>query len=276
MVVNTYTLRGRTYVPAPRFAQRNDGLLALADVRDVPIGDPILRGLAFELESTASVADLDYTGATVNATADIAAFSDLTIQDGLTGFTVYAGAEFNALVAGEYDPIQRATERLLTGEETRVEKTLWDLFLGGHSTDITPTPGTAVKPIAALGLLAEYAGIHYNGLPTFHAGRRATTTLSANWVLERDQLGGHYVCSDGAPLIAGDGYYGTTSPDGTHAPTATQAYVYVTGTPLLYRSAIDVYRPPIQPSTNGDRTVAYREYVPVIEAFSAGILVDLT
>lgn len=272
-MATTNTLRGLTYVPAPAGRQvRPGGLLSVAEIRDAGIGAAELRGYAFETEAAIAGGIYDYS---TNSGSPLSFQSGITVQQALTSFEVYATAEINALFAGEYDPEIRAALRLEQNESRLAEKEFELAFLAALATDITPTPGTAVRPAIALAVLAQYAADHYGFLPTLHLSVRAALQLGEPFGLVEFSDGRARLVADGSPIVVGTGYSGSKPWSAAAVPTADQQYLYATGSVLLYRSAVETDRGSQYLDTNGDHAIAFRTYVPSIETFAVAVLTDL-
>lgn len=90
--------------------------------------------------------------------------------------------------------------------------------------DVTPTPGTAVKPAFGLALLEDaLASCGCGAKGTIHAPRGVATTFATSLREEGDTLSTKL----GTYVIAGVGYPGT-GPDG-NMPTGTKRWMYATG-----------------------------------------------
>jgi hypothetical protein len=100
-----------------------------------------------------------------------------------------------------------------------------------RAVDLTPTPGTSVSPIAAVGLLEEALGAHL-GRSYLHVGLRGATFLpaTADGNVLRTKLR--------SVVVPGSGYPGT-GPDGTAAP-AGSTWVYGTGPVTVWLGAPNV------------------------------------
>lgn len=92
------------------------------------------------------------------------------------------------------------------------------------AVDVTPTPGTAIKPMFALALLEKALGDCGCGAEgVVHMTRSVASALEKNL----QQEGDHLVTRLGTLAIAGTGYTGS-GPNGT-LPGGTKAWMYATG-----------------------------------------------
>lgn len=92
------------------------------------------------------------------------------------------------------------------------------------AVDVTPTPGTAIKPMFALALLEQaLADCGCGAEGVVHMTRGTASALEKNLQPERDYL----LTRLGTLAIAGSGYTGS-GPNGVH-PGGTKAWMYATG-----------------------------------------------
>lgn len=95
------------------------------------------------------------------------------------------------------------------------------------ATNVTPTPGTGVRPSAALALLENAMGAHGLGnLGNIHVPVGVLTALAPRG-LPRDDAGS-YVTPAGSRVVAGSGYDGSIGPGGSTTP-AGSVWLYATG-----------------------------------------------
>lgn len=173
---------------------------------------------------------------------------------------------------------ERARRALRLREAYALERVMArHLALADDSVDITPTPGTPVHVVDALGLLERYAGSHYGGRPILHADRRMTTVLGAQGAVKRD--GTRLETTLGSYVAAGAGYDALRSPDDAD-PSAGNAWMYVTGAVLVHRQAdIDVFGPfmsrfsgATDEATNDTTVRAQRGFILGWECITAAVL----
>ena len=143
-----------------------------------------------------------------------------------------------------------------------------------QSEDVTPTPGTAVKPRYALALLEQaLADASIGAQGTIHAPRDVAS------VLRLDKDGKKLVTDLGTPVVAGVGY-SKKGPDGNTA-AAGKAWMYATGpisvrlgptllTPEKLNQAIDIRVNNIQYYADRSAAVTWS----TTDAYA--VLVDLT
>lgn len=277
MVAAQFSYPKRTYTTAPQIVPPRGGLLDTADVRDFAASDPILRGYVYETHAGDVVAD-DVSFSVADATGDatFAVDGDLVYVTSLPSFTISSEIHLELLdetYAGTVE--ERAAARFALAEGIKVEDEIWKGALAANATLLRS--GTALKPSKAIGYLAEWIGTRYAGVPHFHAGRRVSNEIAASQltVLPDDGMSAAQV-KGGGILVNGAGYTDKTGPTGATAATTDQAWLYVSGTPLLVRGPVIV--PPNAPdyAHNVDRSVAMRKYVPSFDAPIAAVLVDLT
>jgi len=134
---------------------------------------------------------------------------------------------------------ERATQRLLTREESRVEQAFWsgdlnnDPNLIDSATDLTAA--TAVTYLLGLGLLEDYVSAEYGSLGVIHMTRAAAISGLAKGALITS--GGRLLTALGTPVAAGGGYPGT-GPGEIGAPDDGETWMYVTSALFGYRSEV--------------------------------------
>lgn len=263
-----------TYVAAPDFTPAAGGLLAAAQIREVGNDDPAMRGYMFDSDS-AEVALGTVAFSSINATTTLTTGDGPVYYTSGSPFSVYAGFDFAPLSgASDQEAQDRAAARLKLGEGLAVETEFWTVMLAATGVANVISAGTAYKPLQALGLVAEYMGLHFNGVPFFHAGRRVSTALAGNQLVNLPDMGDASV-KGGGLLVNGAGYVDKTGPTGATAATANQAWLYASGTPLLYRAEpVPVFAPDY--AHNQRSAWMERTYVPSIDGPTVAILVDLT
>lgn len=149
--------------------------------------------------------------------------------------TTWGTLDYEAIAQARLEAAQQKAieHEFWTGELAKLEQAQWDLdgvaetfpnrFLAStDSVDVTPTPGTAVKPRYGLALLEKALGDCGTGVRgTIHATRDVASALNlpaSNAVLKTPL---------GNTVIAGSGYTGS-GPDGT-IPSGQAAWMYATG-----------------------------------------------
>lgn len=212
---------------APDIAPARGGLLSVVD----PIKDfdkhAFFTGIEYE-------SALDVIPRLVPTDGSDKVFDETTNKSAVQ-FDVYSGIERPLLIS---DGKEHA---LLNDSHTRgmshaVEQAVQSLLLNPVAVDLTPTPGTAVTdPRAALGILEQYVGSRYRGLPIIHANRFAVALFRE---LEVDTSGWLIHTSQGTPVANGAGY-GQEGP-GDVLATATQAWVYVSGQVNIWQGDTEV------------------------------------
>ena len=143
------------------------------------------------------------------------------------------------------------------------------------STNVTPTPGTAVSVRQGFALLegALASAGAYRG--HIHAPRDVVSMVSDDLLVTGDRL----ETILGTSVSAGTGY-AKTGPTGS-AETGTKRWIYATGPVSVFLSDIDIFSP--SPSETVDTTVntikikAHRFAAPVIDGCGVfAVLVDLS
>jgi hypothetical protein len=196
-------------------------------------------------------------------------------------FTVYRG--FKCSPIGTWNEgMDRAKRGLENGEERAVEN---EIALGTHSvsnalvrattTDITPTPGTAVSLVQGIALLEQYMATNSHGQGVIMMTRRDVTLANANSPLIRPD-GSVLRTTLDTPVAALGGFNGRTGPNGV-AAVGSNAWIFVTGRPIIRRSEIfmtPVDREDALSRLNNDFVVlAERTYSVNWDCITAGVLV---
>src|SRR5690606_33777473 len=127
--------------------------------------------------------------------------------------------------------------------------------------------GDPVTVKGGIGMLEGYAAQQYGAVPTLHAPRSVVPMMED---LERE-ADGSLTTIQGTKIANGGGYESNIGPDGNEAP-AGQAWLYMTGEVVLYRTAIQSHEAP-QYEVNLHKALAERVYVPTVECFIAAVLV---
>lgn len=212
---------------APDIAPARGGLLSVVD----PIKDfdnhAFFTGIEYE-----SV--LDVVPRFVPTDGSDKIFDELA-NENATPFDVYSGLD-SPLLVSDGNESSRLTDSHTNGMSHATEQAVQTLLLNPVAVNLTPTPGTPVTdPRVVLGLLEQFAGSQYRGLPVIHANRFAVALFrdlevdTSNWVIHTPQ---------GTPVANGSGY-GQTGPGGVVA-TATQAWVYVSGQVNIWQGPTEV------------------------------------
>lgn len=273
---------GRTYVDPPRVIPSGRGLLYAAEVRDVAAGSPEMRGFTFDSDSSeTTVGVVSYTGS-INSTSGLTDDPNESIlyssDDPFTIYGSYAGV---MPIRNPEEANARAAKRLALGEGIGVERGFWVNTLAKHANG-NILRATAVTPKLGLGLLLEWAGLHYAGTPLVHMGVRAANELAGGQLLNFPEEGAP-TSKGGAIIVPGSGYTVAstvnTNADGTSGtavtPTADQAWLFTSGTPLLYRDPVTSLVAP-KWSINQVRAFAERQYTAGVDGQVAAVLINLT
>jgi hypothetical protein len=275
---------GRTYVDPPAITPTGRGLLHIADVRDVAEGSPEMRGWTFDSDSGEVVVnDVAFSGGIYSTTAmtDDADESNLYSSD--DPFTIYGSYAGVMPIRDVEEANARAKGRLEIGEGLAVERHFWADTLAKHAAGNLLRSGTAVSPKLGLGLLAEWSGSHYAGVPLFHAGLRGVNELAAQQLAVLPDDGALPASTKGGGvLVPGAGYTAqptiNTKADGSGTaitPSADQVWLFASGVPVLYRDPITEAAAP-KWSINQVRAFAQRTYTPGVDGPVAAVLITLT
>lgn len=201
---------------APEVAPSRGGLLSAVDVITDFDSHAFYTGIEYE-----SV--LDVVPSTVPDAGTDKVFGE-TVNKNAIPFDVYSGLDSPMLISNGNEA-SLLLDSHNNGLSHAVEEAVQALLLNPVAVDLTPTPGTAVTdPRAALGILEQYVGSQYRGLPIIHANRFAVALFrdlevdTSNWIIHTTQ---------GTPVANGSGY-GQNGP-GDVLATATQAWVYGSG-----------------------------------------------
>lgn len=197
------TVRTPRWVEAPTGGRPLPfGLFSVPDVVQAD-ADPH-TGMGGVQYQTVACGDLAHTSVEACVTGSDA---DLVDDDGFgivtaDAFTVYALHRCRNVAAP--DPALAAAQKLDLGAERAVELAFLQRFKDRDLVDVTPVSGTGVPIEVGLGLLEEYAGIHYGKAPTIHTPRSAATSMNAKGLLV--QNGTHLETKLGSYVSAGGGY----------------------------------------------------------------------
>lgn len=159
-------------------------------------------------------------------------------------------------------------DAFLTGESATVEAALMAALVASAPAliDLTPTTGTGVDPVTALGILEGYAGVEYVGAPTIHLPRNMVAPLCQ----QLDTSGATFRTCAGSKVAAGGGYVKTNA--GPAAKSATTMWAFVTGEVVVRRGELSVNEA-INTTTNDMMFLAERSYLLSWDCLSAAVLV---
>lgn len=179
------------------------------------------------------------------------------------------------------DGAARARRALQLGEGRAAERVVGrQLARSSMAVDLTPTPGTAIHPVAGLALLEEYAGDNYGGVPVLHTRRGAGVLLSSYGLLQREN--NRLETKQGVYVSSGAGYAFSTPTPNPATPLPTPAagtdWLYITGQVVVHRSAAIEVGPEMAGSrlSNEFSALAERPYAVTWECFVGAVLVDTT
>jgi hypothetical protein len=195
-------------------------------------------------------------------------FAELTHQHG-DPFPVYKGIGCYLFNHTEHAP--KATRSLEIGEQRAVEERVWNYELAKAAIDLTPVSGTAVEARVALGILEEYAGTIYGGVPVVHTGKRGAIMLATQQIANTEL--GITSTVNGSLVANGNGYTSPFGPGGVVAG-AGELWLYISGPVHIWRGDVTVSEAFIL-ETNQHVALAERYYVVVVEQFAAAILMKV-
>lgn len=160
-----------------------------------------------------------------------------------------------------------AVERALMQTRFTVNGAVW-----AAATDLTPTPGTAVKPDQALALLEGHAASRYAGVPTIHAPRGIGTQWAKFGMISRD--GDAFRTSMGSKVAADGGYDSPSNGPAGTAPATGNTWVYASGEVAVARSEI-IVASSMKYDTNEVYTLIERQYVATVDCYTAAVLTSV-
>ena len=247
-------------IEAPDIAEARGGLMQVANVIDNAPAQIFHQGVVYQ------TAIIDGHTRFVPTDGSNKVFDQTVLVEGAP-FSLYRGVDYSMFQRGLATP--GAKEIFKGGETYGVEQALQTLVLNERAVDISPTAGTAVTKLEALGLLEQYAADHYAGLPVIHGNRYAVSLFpllnvdTSNWTLHTSQ---------GTPVANGGGY-GSTGPGGVIAAPGT-AWMYVTGQVNIWRSDVAIAEG-FDLAANRTETLAEAQYVPTVDGIVAAVLVGI-
>lgn len=205
---------------------------------------------------------------------------DPTPDDGVpviesSDFGVYSLHTCRNLGGGNTNGEQRARDNLRVGEWRAIEEGFEALVLEASAEDITPTPGTPVTRIEALGRLERFARANYGSQPIIHMDALTATQLAAAGAIDR--YGTRMETKIGSAVAVGAGYTPAGAVvDGTTAG-AGESWLYATGGIVVHRGAI-VTSPMTQEMIAGEYSnefavLAQRAVSVAVECLVAAIMV---
>lgn len=183
---------------------------------------------------------------------DISAFQPVYVEG--APFTVTSGL---VCVAPSFDAEAEALAQLTRGEAYQVERRF---YTDTTSSDLYVPLGRSGSVDCALGLLEEYAAIHYAGQPIIHAPLQLVGVLFRDGKVIRD--GDRITTQWGTPVALGAGYQS----DGL--PT-----LLVTGQVTAWKSDPFV-NTDFSTKTNERSAIAERTYAITSDCLAAGVVVD--
>jgi hypothetical protein len=239
---------------APELVPSSFGILSVAKPENAPSEDRWIRGFAQEYNSTiTSLVNWDDTdstsgtlisGGAVNYYDDIKPFFIEATEDrstlGFMGVDRVANLK-KKLEAGT----QKALERELSLGAIRIGESHDNKALVGSTAGVLNS-GTALSVKRAVALLEERMGALSDfGLQgVIHMTRDAASLLASNSQMVRhNEQEGYLETFGNTPIIVGSGYTGAgpvSVTDGTQTASATNKWIYGTGTVKVFLGDVDV------------------------------------
>jgi hypothetical protein len=239
---------------APKIMPSAFGLFDLAKPETGPKEDQWTRGFSQEWDtqyySAKNIDDTDTTLITVSSNATP------TRYDEIKPFFIEVEDYRSTLGLLGVDPVEKIKKQLEGITQHAIEKELWD---GGvrigetHANRALVSPdayilnsGTALSPRRALALLEFQIGSMSPAgeQGVIHMTRDVAALLSSNSQMLFHEVGkDHLQTMGGTPVIIGGGYSGagpTDAAGSTEDPTATNKWMYATGTVKVILGDIDV------------------------------------
>lgn len=262
------------YIEAPTVAPAAGGLYAVATVRDnadVHIGASGAQYLSENCGVSTSI--LDPACITQESRAE-KTFGEIDVISSAP-FAVYKGVQCTYMGDDDTDWARRGLE--LT-EHIAVEEYLATEVFPTATTDLTPTPGTAVSVAHGIAILEQYANANYGGVPVFHMDRHVASLGLSQEALTFDLT--YTITSKQGSLVANGGGYGGMNGPGDVAPGANEAWIFVTGAVVVSRTPVVSNR--VIPGTgdagghlNLQQALAERMVAVTTECILAAVLVEL-
>jgi len=238
---------------APKIVPSAFGLLAVVNPENSADEDRWVRGFSQEWETTVNnltnwddTDTSDYAlvdGATVNYYDEIKPFF---IEIDETRSTLgFLGLDRTERLKRQLEGVtQKALERELWNGDIRVAESHDNKALIDGATVLNS--GTALSPKRALALLEHTIATtsHAGEQGIIHATRDVIALLSSNsQMLFHNKDKDHLQTMGGTPVIVGSGYSGqgpVSVDDGSETPSATNKWIYATGTVRVYLGDVDV------------------------------------
>lgn len=241
-------------VEAPAIVPSAFGLLAVAKPENSADEDRWIRGFSQEYETTVdTLTNWDDTdtnsfvlvnNATVNYYDEIKPFF-IEIDEVRSGLG-FLGLDRIARLKRQLEGVtQKAMERELWSGDVRIAQSEDNKALIGSTASVLNS-GAALSPRRALALLEHTIATTSHGgeQGIIHATRDVVALLSSNSNMIFHETGrDHLQTMGGTPVIAGSGYTGqgpASVTDGSQTASATNKWMYATGTVKTYLGDVDV------------------------------------
>jgi len=239
-------------VTAPEITPSQFGLLAVVKPESSTSEDRWIRGFSQEWDTDLYSAKLwDDTDTTSHT---LASDATPTYYTEIKPFFIEVEEIRSTLGFLGLDRIARLTRQLEGVTQKAIEQELWsgpirkgeshDNLALSDSTAVVLNGGTALVPRRALALLeqkiAEYSPTGEQGI--IHMTRDTAAVLSSNsQMLFHDKDREHLQTLGGTPVVVGCGYTGLgPTSDGSETPSASNKWMYASGTVKVYVGKIDV------------------------------------
>lgn len=261
---------GYELVDAPQRTPIEGGIFdALENQQTKPLDAHALRGITYELDATGDLKVIDEEQATEVGTASKAGdFGDISYVEG-DPFTVFVSRTSDRLMRSPEQLAQQAEAHLVASSQAAVEQVVWKRELA-TATDLNSAGAVSTRD--AVGILEEYAGIHYRYTPTLHFGRRLAPYLADHFLVKFDE--GKAAAIGGARAVNGAGYTSLTGPGGV-AAAADERWLWITGQVAIWEGAPQA-QGGFDQNTNKIFAFAERTYIATFDGLSAAVRVKLS
>lgn len=239
-------------VSAPAIVPSAFGLFAVVKPENAPSEDKWIRGFAQEWETT--IQELKNWDDTDSTSGSVVTGGVINYYDDIKPFFIELEETRSALSFNAIDRIARLTRQLDGMTQKAIEKELWDgAVRKGESHDniaLSDSTANLVNGTTALSAQSALARLEAALVAQSHGGEQgvihmtrdvAALLSTTGQVFLHDEGRDHLQTLSGTPVIIGSGYSGN-GPDGVTGATATATnkWMYGTGTVKLYLGDIDV------------------------------------
>lgn len=257
------------------------------------VNDPKVHwegGFSYDSDGYVTVSNISSHSNTVSSIVSSPS-SGFTLQNEYIPFIVEVSTRVSTMGTNTEQIEEDVLEALDIATQKAVEREFWTgeitkqlVLLGqdvpnrylasSNAVDVTPTPGSAVRPRYGIALLEKALGdFGYGQLGTIHVTKGVGSALP---LVKTDN---HLESIIGTPFVVGSGYRGT-SPAGA-SPSGTTVWAYATGPVTVRLGAVSVYQKKLKEAINISRnTVEYKAYRAASVTWNGdalfGVLIDLS